>query len=101
MRLFERNGVLVFDSYLVSDRVEVRKLPPARKRGELRLDNPPPQAKAEARRQAEPSAALDREVRTALSGQIVVGDLRTTAAGGRVVSVSLPVQTVKARSWAC
>ena len=35
-------------------------------------------------------------MRTALSGQIVVGGLRTTAAGKRVVSVSLPVQHERA-----
>jgi len=96
VRLFDKQGKVIYDSYLVADKVEQSVLPPARKRGELHLELPHPQAKAEARRRAEASAALDREVRTALSGQTVVGGLRTTAAGERVVSVSLPVQHEKA-----
>ena len=96
VRLFDKQGKIIYDSYLVADKVEQSVLPPARKRGEFRLELPHPQAQAEARRRAEASAALDREVRTALSGQIVVGGLRTTAAGERVVSVSLPVQHERA-----
>src|ERR1700749_4222158 len=36
-RLFDADGHLIADSYLVADRVEQSALPPARHRGELRL----------------------------------------------------------------
>ena len=96
VRLFDKGGKTIFDSYLVADRVEQSALPPARKRGELRLEMPHPAGTPEARRQEEARAAIDREVRTALGGQTVVGGLRTTASGDRVVSVSLPVQHERA-----
>jgi two-component system sensor histidine kinase ChvG len=96
VRLFDKHGKVIFDSFLVADRIEQSPLPPARRRGELRLEMPslpePPQEK----REEEARAALAREVKTALGGQTVVGGLRTTAAGERVVSVSLPVQHEKA-----
>ena len=95
LRLFDRNGALVFDSFLVSDRVEVSRLPPARKRGALRLEIPRPPPESTAKRQAGAQRALDREVAGALTGQTVT-DLRPTASGARVVSVSLPIQSVRA-----
>jgi two-component system sensor histidine kinase ChvG len=95
-RLFDRTGRLISDSYLVADRVDQSVLPPARKRGELRLTLPQRPEQPEEKRQAEAKAALEREVHTALTGQVVNGDLRPTASGGRVVSVSLPIQNVRA-----
>jgi len=96
VRLFDRTGRVIFDSYLVADRVEESALPPARKRGELRLEMPKAPTEPESRRLAEARAALDSEVRRALGGQTVAVGLRTNAAGDRVVSVSLPVQHEKA-----
>ena len=95
-RLFDKTGRLISDSYLVADRVDESVLPPARKRGGLRLSLPQPPEKPEEKRQAEAKAALDREVSAALTGQVVSGDLRPNASGGRVVSVSLPIQNVRA-----
>ena len=96
VRLFDKGGKAIFDSYLVADRVEQSLLPPARKREELRLEMPHPASTPEARSQGEARTALEREVRTALGGQTVAGGLRTTASGDRVVSVSLPVQHERA-----
>jgi len=97
VRLFDRNGRLIFDSDLVADKVQRSALPPAHKRGEkpFRLPQLLP-IEPEAKREAEARAALQHEVRAALDGQTVPGVLRTTAAGERVVSVSLPVQHEKA-----
>jgi two-component system sensor histidine kinase ChvG len=97
VRLINRNGQVIFDSYLVLDKVEMSVLPPAHRRGEK-----PPQAlrlwpfDSKARREAEARAGLEREVKAVLAGQTVVGGLRTTAAGERVVSVSLPVRNLRA-----
>jgi two-component system sensor histidine kinase ChvG len=97
VRLIDRDGQLIFDSYLVADKVEQSVLPPARKRGEK-----PPQPfrlwpfTSESRREAEARAGLEREVKAVLAGRPEVGGLRTTAAGERVVSVSLPVKHARA-----
>jgi two-component system sensor histidine kinase ChvG len=97
VRLIDRNDKLIFDSYLVADKVERSPLPPARKRGEKPVQLPrfwPFDSKA--KREAEARAGLEREVKAVLAGQTVVGGLRTTAAGERVVSVSLPVRNERA-----
>jgi two-component system sensor histidine kinase ChvG len=96
-RLFDVQGRLLADSYMVSDRVEWRPLPPARKRGGLQLrgefldkdasSNPAVVARAQ--------ASLRNEVAKALKGE-TVWDIRTAQDGGRVVSVSMPVQRVQA-----
>jgi two-component system sensor histidine kinase ChvG len=97
VRLIDRDGTVIFDSFLVANKVEQSVLPPARKRGEK-----PPQPfhlwpfTSEAKREAEARGALEKEVKAVLAGQTVVGGLRTTAAGQRVVSVSLPVKHARA-----
>ncbi|MDO8411599.1 MAG: sensor histidine kinase [Phenylobacterium sp.] len=96
-RLFDAEGRLIADSYWVSDRVEWRTLPPARTRGDgpgldLNLsgeDDPQDAATAKA------EAALRAEVNTALRGVHWAG-LRMGADEERVVSVSIPIQHVKA-----
>ena len=96
-RLFDAEGRLIADSYWVSDRVEWRTLPPARTRGDgpgldLNLsgeDDPQDAAAAKAQ------AALRAEVNTALRGVHWAG-LRMGADEERVVSVSIPIQHVKA-----
>jgi two-component system sensor histidine kinase ChvG len=98
-RLFDAEGRLIADSYWVSDRVEWRTLPPARTRGDgpgldLSLsgeneDDPETAAAAKAQ------AALRAEVNTALRGVHWAG-LRMGADEERVVSVSIPIQHVKA-----
>jgi two-component system sensor histidine kinase ChvG len=90
-RLFDSQGRLVADSEWIADRVETRALPPARSRDETGMGlapRPPPKA-ADARR------VLAREVRVALQGQHVAG-LRRDEEGKRVVSVSIPIQRVRA-----
>ena len=98
-RLFDAEGRLIADSYWVSDRVEWRTLPPARARGDgpgldLNLsggsEDDPDSAEA-----AKAQAALRAEVNTALRGVHWAG-LRVGADGERVVSVSIPIQHVKA-----
>jgi two-component system sensor histidine kinase ChvG len=96
-RLFDGQGRLLADSYVVSDRVELRPLPPARKPGSLQLrwrlldkDASPNPRTVEAAK-----AALAREVSRALKGD-TVEEIRTAQNGQRVVSVSMPVQRVEA-----
>jgi two-component system sensor histidine kinase ChvG len=94
-RLFDAHGNLIADSYLIADRVEVRPLPPAHKRGEWRLTifdrSDEPSLKA----QAQAHSALNKEVSQALEGRRV-SDIRVNTGGEQVVSVSLPIQNVKA-----
>jgi two-component system sensor histidine kinase ChvG len=96
-RLFSVHGRLLADSYVLSDRVEWRPLPPARKRGGLKLSgelldkDASPNPDTVARAQTE----LDREVAEALKGK-PVEEIRTAQNGERVVSVSMPVKHVEA-----
>jgi two-component system sensor histidine kinase ChvG len=94
-RLFDPQGRLVADSELVADRVEQRELPPARARGTggLSLDARPPARRAAVAREAR--AALQAEVARALSGQHVAVRRRSED-GQHVVSVSIPIQHVRA-----
>jgi two-component system sensor histidine kinase ChvG len=97
VRLIDRNRKVIFDSELVADKVEKRALPPARKRGEKPLQLPHLWPfESEAKREAEARVGLEREVRAVLAGRTEGGGLRTTAAGQRVVSVSLPVRHERA-----
>ncbi len=96
-RLFDAKGELIADSLLISDRVEARPLPPARKRGEERLfpylrggEKP-----ADPKRAAEAQDALRLELKTALAGRSVAG-VRRSETGDQLVSVSIPIQRVQA-----
>ncbi|WP_293901911.1 stimulus-sensing domain-containing protein [Phenylobacterium sp.] len=89
-RLFDSHGRLVADSDWMVDRVESKALPAARARGERDLMP----------RRAGPSArdvrrALALEVGEALLGRHVAGK-RQSDGGERVVSVSIPIQHVRA-----
>jgi two-component system sensor histidine kinase ChvG len=95
VRLFDREGRLISDSYLTADQVDEANLPPARARDGMKLDLLHPRRRSEAALQAEAKKALDHEVGQALTG-VLVHHLRPSAAGRRVVSVSLPIQNVKA-----
>ncbi|MDB5454776.1 MAG: integral rane sensor signal transduction histidine kinase [Caulobacter sp.] len=93
-RLFDAHGQLLADSYAVADRVEQSGLPPARKPGQpvFRLDrrgDGKPEAVIAARR------ALQSEVSRAMRGDLVAG-ARRSESGDRVVSVSIPIQHVRA-----
>jgi two-component system sensor histidine kinase ChvG len=97
-RLFDAQGNLLADSYMVGDRVEWKLLPPAEPppdAGGLNLDLPRPTAPP---RKAAPAGAgntaLAKEVRRALTGEHQAG-IRIEN-GEQVVSVSIPIQHVQA-----
>jgi two-component system sensor histidine kinase ChvG len=97
VRLFDAQGRLLADSYVVADRVEWKLLPPAKPRDDERFsfsmgdnDDPPKGRVAQKAR-----ADLEAEVHGAMLGQKVAG-MRTTETGERVVSVSIPIQRVQA-----
>ncbi len=93
-RLFDARGRLVADSDWMTDKVESRVLPPAKGRDDSRLgfDLMPRATPPTAR---ELQGALAVEVGTALKGARYAG-LRRGDGGGRVVSVSIPIQHVRA-----
>jgi len=93
-RLFDHNGELITDSYLVAASVEEAPLPPARDRPE-----PPPSKRKLAQEAAKlklAREALRREVVEALQTGEPVAGVRVSETGRRVVSVSIPVQRVQA-----
>ena len=92
-RLFDAGGRLIADSDWIADRVEWRLLPPAKARGAsdgLSLDLGRAAPASEKGRQA-----LRGEVTAALAGRHVA-ELRIGDDGRRVVSVSIPIQHVRA-----
>ncbi|CAN5206045.1 ATP-binding protein [soil metagenome] len=94
-RLFDAQGNQIADSYVVADRVESQQLPPARKPGqaEFRLSTQDPNAKPKAVEEAR--AALVAEISRARESGPVAG-MRRAENGERVVSVSIPIQHVRA-----
>jgi two-component system sensor histidine kinase ChvG len=96
-RLFDADGQVVADSAQVVDRVEWRLLPSARPRegkSGLTLDLDIA-GRRPAGRPEDARKALDAEVARALRGEHVAG-VRRGEDGDRVVSVSIPIQHVKA-----
>jgi two-component system, OmpR family, sensor histidine kinase ChvG len=94
-RVFDDQGALIADSYVLNDRIEQRPLPPIAKPGQFHwrwnlLDSSSQQKTADDAR-----AALDAEIQDAMKGQ-TVARLRPVESGGRVVSVSIPIQNVQA-----
>jgi two-component system sensor histidine kinase ChvG len=91
-RLYDIDGNLMADSYLISDAVEVSSLPAARPRGVA----PPAPADpiGTERRLREARESLAAEVRRALAGETVQA-VRRNESGERVVSVAIPVSRVK------
>ena len=92
-RLFDAHGKALADSFVVADRVDWKVLPPARKPGEKNASphlTPAAQARAEKARQA-----LASEIARAMKGRAVAGT-RISEDGERVVSVSIPIQHVRA-----
>ena len=94
-RLYDANGVLVADTDVIADKVLEGPLPPARARAGLSAWLGERRARAEADRAERARRAERREVDLALGGRAVSG-VRLSSSGGRVVSVSLPLQNVKA-----
>ncbi len=94
VRLFDAEGHVLADSYVVADRVEASPLPPAKKPGDntfsIDLGFQRPTRAQDAARQA-----LAEEVGRALRGEPAT-DMRVSENGKRVVSVSIPIQHVRA-----
>lgn len=93
--IFDRNGEVIADSYMVSDRIEQRDLPLIRPRGLQRLLPGDAQTQALERQAERAFEDLRAEADEALHGKVVVAT-RRTATGQRVVSVSMPIQYVEA-----
>ena len=92
-RLFDAHGKTLADSFVVADRVDWKVLPPARKPGEKAEAphlSPVAQARADRARRD-----LANEIARARLGKIAAGT-RIDESGERVVSVSIPIQHVRA-----
>ncbi len=89
VRLFDKDGRLIADSYDVADRVDWKPLPPARKPGQA----PPAAQKNPTAERA--ARALQAELDAAMRGEQVKGR-RIGENGEQLVSVSLPIQRVRA-----
>jgi two-component system sensor histidine kinase ChvG len=91
-RLFDAEGRVLADSFVVADRVEWKVLPPARKPGQRDETTQDPVAQAKVVRARK---ALASEISRAMNGSPVAGT-RMSESGERVVSVSIPIQHVRA-----
>jgi len=92
VRLFDSEGHPISDSYVATDRVEATPLPPAQKPGDKPFSFP---GFAPSKRNDQAAEkALNKEVSEALAGQMVAG-VRLSENGGRVVSVSIPIEHVR------
>jgi two-component system sensor histidine kinase ChvG len=89
VRLFDRDGRKITDSYVVADRVEWKPLPPARKPDQAPRETGPSPVERRA------AAALKAELAQARTGEIVKGR-RISDNGEQVISVSLPIRRVRA-----
>jgi two-component system sensor histidine kinase ChvG len=94
-RVFDAQGALVADSYVLGDRVDWRPLPPIQRPGQFELRLPAFGRDLRAEAQARARADLKAEVDHALKGVPTVA-LRRAQNGERVVSVSVPIQNVQA-----
>ncbi|MFO1013980.1 MAG: stimulus-sensing domain-containing protein [Caulobacteraceae bacterium] len=96
VRLFDSQGRVIADSFVVADRVEASDLPPARGPGDAAIPfvdgNDQTEAKGDA---AQGRDDVRRELAAALAGNQVSG-MRRSESGGRVVSVSIPIRHVRA-----
>ncbi len=93
-RLFDIDGLLVADSYAVTEVIPGQPLPPALPAG---TSPPPPDLDTENRDAAaleQARVALAAEVEAALDGE-PQATLRVSESGDRVVSVSIPVRHVQ------
>jgi two-component system sensor histidine kinase ChvG len=91
-RLYDADGLLVSDSFAVTDAIPGNLLPPARPAGTPVA--PPANADAERRTLDQANEALGAEIEAALLG-MPQATVRRSETGGRVVSVSLPIRHVQ------
>ena len=95
VRLYDAHGRLIADTDVIADKVMERPLAPAHKPGHPSLVWPWSAYFGEAAREARAHAKETQEVRAALSGR-TLREQRMSETGGRLVSVSIPIQHVKA-----
>lgn len=90
-RIFDRDGVLIADSFDVSDTIEGEPLPPAHPAGTPPVPHRNERKTAETLERA--NVALGDEILSALAGE-PQATVRRSETGDRVVSVSLPIRHV-------
>jgi len=91
VRLFDAEGRTIADSFVAADRVETSELPRALKPGEKPFAFPgfaPPPKPSDTKE-------LDREIAVALTGNATSGVRISDSGGGKVVSVSIPIEHVR------
>jgi two-component system sensor histidine kinase ChvG len=93
-RLFDIDGLLVADSYAVTEVIPGQPLPPALPAGTAPPAPDPDSANRDAAGLERARAALAAEVEAALDGE-PQATLRLSESGDRVVSVSIPVRHVQ------
>ena len=93
-RLFDLDGIVVADSYMVTEAIPGEPLPPALPAGSQPVVPDADDKARDARRLEEAQRALAEEVENALEGRSSA-TLRTSETGDRVVSVSIPVRHVE------
>lgn len=93
-RLFDIDGIVVADSYMVTEAVPGEPLPPALPAGSPPAVPRPEEQARDTRRLEQARRALAEEVESALEGRSSA-TLRTSESGDRVVSVSIPVRHVE------
>lgn len=92
VRLYDQSGLLIIDSYVVTEQIPGQPLPPALPSGAA--PPPPPDPQREQARAQAARRLLAAEVERALAGAPQTS-LRRAETGERVVSVSLPVRHVR------
>ena len=93
-RLFDIDGIVVADSYMVTEAISGEPLPPALPAGSPRAMPGPADSARDGRRLEQAQRALAEEVENALEGRSSA-TLRMSETGDRVVSVSIPVRHVE------
>jgi two-component system sensor histidine kinase ChvG len=93
-RLYNADGQIIADTDVIADKVVERPLPPVRKPGHFSLDLPWVHYFSEPAREARAHAQETAEMRAALGGRRIA-EVRPSETGGKLVSVSIPIQHVK------
>ena len=93
-RLFDIDGILVADSYTVTEAIPGEPLPPALPAGSPPILPGAEETASDSRKLDQARAALVEEVESALEGRSSA-TLRMSESGDRVVSVSIPVRHVE------
>jgi two-component system sensor histidine kinase ChvG len=93
-RLFDVDGILVADSYWVTEAIPGEALPPAKPAGSPVPEPDEARRAGDSQKVERARLALAAEVEGALEGR-PQADIRTNETGDRVVSVSIPVRHVQ------